>query len=212
MTSLAALGANYESNITLHGLYRERFEFMRPEADEDGIWREFGIQWMKPYKGVRFNPKIDTLCIDTRTCEALATYGKEGLNALQYAAVTVAGLYDMDVQLCTEIAYPAMMELFNNAPNLKSLCLVLASPDPWSEIEILEWRKDYVPACLEALRDYWDLWRDAGAADHGMRYSDDEEGREQARNDRARWRKIVNVLNAEELAVYVGAVVNWALV
>ncbi len=196
MTSLAVLGASYESNNTLQALYRERFEFMRPEADEDGIWREFGIQWMKPYRGVRFNPQIDTLSMDMRTCEALVTYGKEGLEPLQYAVVKVASLYEMDVELCTDIAFHHMLNLFLNAPNLKSITLVLASPDPWWELEIAGWHKDFVPAVLKALEEYWDVWRDANES---ARYADSGQGRTMAQRDRARWRSAVHVLTTEPL-------------
>lgn len=202
-TSLTVLGASYESNNTLNGLYKEMFGFNKPEADDDGIWREYGIQWMRPYKGVRFNPKIDTLHMRTDTCKALMEYGKDGLEPLRFVSVFVADMYELDVQTYIELGFPSVMDLFLNAPNLEMISLVLGSPEYWWEQEQLVIHSDHVAACGIALQDYWDTWRDT---EGGEMYSPDDEGRAKARSDRKRWRSIVTVSLPEQSPLYTGPV------
>lgn len=198
---LSVLGANYESHITLNKMYTEMFGFNKLEGDYDGIWRDVGMRWMRPYKGVRFNPDIDTLSMNTEVCRDLIAHGKKGLEPLRFVQVFVADMNELDVQSYMEFGSPAAMDLFLNAPNLQKICLVLGSPASWWEEEQLIVQD--LATCGVALQEYWDTWRDTLGVNV---YSPDEEGRAKAQSDRKRWRSVVSVSLPESKPLYTGPV------
>ncbi|KAL2064245.1 hypothetical protein VTL71DRAFT_4739 [Oculimacula yallundae] len=189
--SLSVLGASYESYHTLNRLYKELFGFRIPEMDEDFMLRGYDVQWMRVYRGVRFNPKIDTLCISTDFCNTMIKYGKVALEPLRFVSVHLADMFVRDGgNVGVELEFPSIMCLFLNAPNLESICLVLGFPEYRLERESFSFPSYYAINVEGALRDYWDTWRDTRGMDM---YSQDDKGRAQAWRDRERWRKTVSV-------------------
>ncbi|PVH78115.1 hypothetical protein DL98DRAFT_257849 [Cadophora sp. DSE1049] len=207
--SLTALGASYEAYNTLNGLYKVHFGFDKLEeddfegslADYQSSRQDVGLRWAMPYKGVRFNPKLDTLSMSMVTCRAMIEFGKDGLIPLRFVSVYVSDLYDFDVPTYIDLGFPSVMKLFLNAPNLESICLVLGSPDHDWEEEQHEIHSEHVKSCGIALQDYWDTWRDTEGREM---YSSDDEGTLKAQSDRKRWRSIVRVSLPDQLPMHAG--------
>ncbi|KAH7412784.1 hypothetical protein BKA64DRAFT_337455 [Cadophora sp. MPI-SDFR-AT-0126] len=196
--SLSVLGASYESYNTLNGLYKVHFGFDRLEednpeaslADYQSPWQDVGLRWARPYKGVRFNPKLDTLSMSTDTCRAMIEFGKDRLIPLRFVSVYASDLYDLDALTYIDMGFPAVMKMFLNAPNLELIHLVLGSPDHGWEEEQPDIHSEYVKSCGLALQDYWDTWRDTEGREM---YSSDDVAIAKAQSDRKKWRSIVRV-------------------
>ena len=205
--SLGVLGASYESYNTLNGLYKLHFGFEQLEdedfeeslADGQRPWQDLELRWVKPYRGVRFNPKIDTLSMSASTCRAMVEFGREGLIPLRFVSVYVSDIYGFDVPLYLGMGFSSIMSLFLNAPNLQRICLVIGSRDHGWEDEQHEIYSEHVESYELALQDYWDTWRDTEGREI---YPSDDEGIAKAQNDRKRWRSIVRVSLADQLAAH----------
>lgn len=201
--SLGVLGASYESYNTLNGLYKVHFGFDKLEeedfeeslADYRRPWQDWEVRWARPYKGVRFNPKIDTLSMDAETCRAIIKFGHEGLIPLRFVSVYVSDEYEFDMPLHIDTGFTSIMSLFLNAPNLEKLCLVIGNRDCSWEDERHQILSEIVKSCELAFQDYWDTWRDTEGRDM---YTSDDEGIAKAQNDRKRWRAVVRVSLTDE--------------
>ncbi|KAK0121769.1 hypothetical protein ONS95_010055 [Cadophora gregata] len=200
MISLTALGANYESYNTLNRLYKEHFGFVEVEEEDfegslagyQSSWPDSDLRWARPYKGVRFNPKLDTLLISTDTCRAIIEFGKDGLEPLRFVSIYVPHAYELPTYI--DLGFPSVMSLFLNAPKLQMIGLVFPGQDYGWEDEQDEIPAEHLKSCEIALRDYWDTWRDTEGRHI---YPSDHEGTLKAQSDRKRWRSIVGVSRPE---------------